>query len=205
MSLTLHEFARSGNAYKIRLLLAHLGRPYARREYNILTGKTRTPAFLATVNANGRIPVLQDGEKFLPESNAALFYLAEGTPYLPTDPFDKADTLRWLFWEQYNHEPNIATLRYWATYGGGWDAQPPARAATIPGKQAGGEEALALMDAHLAGREWLVGDAMSIADIALYAYTHVAEDGGFELARYPNVVEWVTRVAAQPGHVPITA
>lgn len=205
MSLTLHEFARSGNAYKIRLLLAHLGRPYARREYNILTGETRTPEFLATVNANGRIPVLQDGDKFLPESNASLFYLAEGTRYLPANAFDKADTLRWLFWEQYNHEPNIATLRYWATYGGGWDAQPPAKHAQIAAKQAAGDEALALMNAHLARRDWLVGDALSVADIALYAYTHVAEDGGFKLATYPNVVAWLARVAAQPGHVPITA
>jgi len=205
MTLTLHEFARSGNAYKIRLLLAHLGRPYARREYDILTGETRTPEFLAKVNANGRIPVLQVDDKFLPESNAALFYLAEGTRYLPADTFDKADTLRWLFWEQYNHEPNIATLRYWATYGGGWDAQSPAKQAQIAAKQVGGEEALALMDAHLAARDWLVGAAMSIADIALYAYTHVAEDGGFELATHPNVLAWLARIAAQPGHIPITA
>ncbi len=205
MTLTLHEFARSGNAYKIRLLLAHLGRPYARREYDILTGETRTPEFLRSVNANGRIPVLQVDDKFLPESNAALFYLAEGTRYLPTDPFDKADTLRWLLWEQYNHEPNIATLRYWATYGGGWDAQTPAKQAQIAAKQVGGEEALALMDAHLAARDWLVGAAMSIADIALYAYTHVADDGGFELATHPNVLAWLARIAAQPGHIPITA
>ena len=205
MSLTLHEFARSGNAYKIRLLLAHLGRPYARREYNILSGETRTPAFLADVNANGRIPVLQDGDRFLPESNAALFYLAEGTPYLSADAFDKADTLRWLFWEQYNHEPNIATLRYWATYGGGWDAQPEAKRAQLAGKQAGGEEALALMDAHLGTHEWLAGGAFSIADIALYAYTHVADEGGFTLARYPHVQAWLARVAAKPGHLGIDA
>ena len=205
MSLTLHEFARSGNAYKIRLLLAHLGRPYARREYNILNGETRTPAFLANVNANGRIPVLQDGDRFLPESNAALFYLAEGTPYLSADAFDKADTLRWLFWEQYNHEPNIATLRYWATYGGGLDAQPEAKRAQLAGKQAGGEEALALMDAHLGTHEWLAGGAFSIADIALHAYTHVADEGGFTLARYPQVQAWLARVAALPGHLGIDA
>lgn len=205
MSLTLHEYAASGNAYKIRLLLAHLGRPYMRREYDILTGHTRTPAFLANVNANGRIPVLQDGDHFLPESNAALFYLAEGTSFLSADAFDKADTLRWLFWEQYNHEPNIATLRYWATYGGGWDAQPAGKQAMILGKKAGGEEALALMDAHLAARDWFVGAAMSIADIALYAYTHVADEGGFEMANYPALQAWLARVTAAPGHVPITA
>ncbi len=204
MSLILHEFARSGNCYKIRLLLAHLGRAYERHEYDILNGETRTPAFLEHVNANGRIPVLQDGDHLLPESNAALWYLAEGTRFLPSHAFDRADALRWLFWEQYNHEPNIATLRYWATYGGGWDAQPPAKQAQIADKQAAGEQALTLMEAHLRGRAWFAGDAFSIADIALFAYTHVAEDGGFDLARYPHITGWLGRVADMPGHVRIT-
>jgi len=205
MSLILHEFALSGNCYKIRLLLAHLGRPYTRREYDILSGETRTPAFLSGINNNGRVPVLQDGDRFLPESNAALWYLAEGTRFLPPEPFDRADALRWLFWEQYNHEPNIATLRYWATYGGGWDAQSQAKRAQIAPKQAAGEEALALMEDHLRGRAWMAGAAFSIADIALYAYTHVAADGGFDLTRYPHVQAWLARVADMPGHVPITA
>ena len=140
-----------------------------------------------------------------PKSNAALWYLAEGTRFLPHDPFERADALRWLFWEQYNHEPNIATLRYWATYGGGWDAQPPAKQAQIPGKQAAGEEALALMEDHLRGRAWFAGAQFSIADIALYAYTHVAADGGFDLTRHPHVQAWLARVADMPGHIPITA
>lgn len=205
MSLILHEYAASGNCYKIRLLLAHLGRAYERREYNILQGETRTPEFLANINSNGRVPVLQDAGHFLPESNAALWYLAEGTRFLPHDAFDRADALRWLFWEQYNHEPNIATLRYWATYGGGWDAQPPAKKAQIAGKQAAGEDALALMEDHLRGRAWFAGAQFSIADIALYAYTHVASDGGFDLASYPHVQAWLARVADLPGHIAITA
>lgn len=201
MDVVLHEFARSGNAYKIRLLLAHLELPYARREYDILRGETRAPEFLAVVNANGRVPVLEVDGRMLPESNAALFYLAEGTPYLAEGRFDRADTLRWLLWEQYNHEPNIATLRYWATYGGGYDAQTAAKQAAIPGKRADGEAALALMDAHLRGREWMVAGAFGIADIALYAYTHVAGDAGFDLARYPAVLAWLARVASQSNHV----
>ena len=205
MSLILHEYAASGNCYKIRLLLSHLGRAYERREYNILQGETRTPEFLANINSNGRVPVLQDEGHFLPESNAALWYLAESTHFLPHDPFDRADALRWLFWEQYNHEPNIATLRYWATYGGGWDAQPQAKQAQIAGKQSAGEEALALMEDHLRGRAWFAGAQFSVADIALYAYTHVAADGGFDLARYPHVQAWLARVADMPGHIPITA
>ncbi len=203
MSLILHEFAASGNCYKIRLLLAHLGRAYERREYDILKGETRTPEFLANINSNGRIPVLQDGDHFLPESNAALWYLADGTHFMPHDAFTRADTLRWLFWEQYNHEPNIATLRYWATYGGGWNVQPEAKRVQIPAKQAAGEEALAIMESHLKGRAWMTGTAFGIADIALYAYTHVAADGGFDLARYPHIQGWLARVADMPGHIPI--
>ncbi|MDT7934555.1 MAG: glutathione S-transferase family protein [Sphingomonadaceae bacterium] len=202
--LILHEYAASRNCYKIRLALAHIGRSYERREYDILKGETRTPRFLATVNANGRIPVLQVGSNFLPESNAALWFLAEGTDLLPDGAFGRADVLRWLFWEQYNHEPNIATLRFWRTYGGGFDEQSPARQATIPDKQAAGEAALKLMDDHLAGRAWFVGDRLSIADIALYAYTHVAADGGFALEPYRHLRAWLERVAAQPGHVTIT-
>lgn len=203
--ITLHEFAASGNCYKIRLLLAHLGQHYTRIEYNILKGETRTPEYLANINANGRIPVLQIGDRLLPESNAALFYLAQGTRFEPADPFDRADVLRWLFWEQYNHEPNIATLRYWATYGGGWDVQPEARRAQIADKQAAGTAALALMDRHLARRDWFVGDTVSIADLALYAYTHVAAEGGFDPAATPAVTAWTARVASLPGHVTIEA
>lgn len=204
-NLILHEFALSGNCYKIRLALAHLGRSYERREYNILKGETRTPEFLANVNANGRIPVLQVGADLLPESNAALWYVAEGTDLLPDGQFARAEVLQWMFWEQYNHEPNIATIRFWKTYAGGFHTRPAWQQATVDARIEGGNAALKLMDDHLATRSWFVGDRFSIADIALYAYSHVADEGGFDLNAYPNVTAWLARVAAQPGHVPITA
>ena len=203
-ALILHEYPPSGNCYKIRLLLAHLGRPYQRRGYDILKRETRSPAFLATVNPNGRIPVLQVGERLLPESNAALWYLAEGSRLLPADAFERADVLRWMFWEQYNHEPNIATLRFWRTFIGIEALAAPQLAQVAP-KEAAGDAALQLMDEHLVGRRWFVGSAMSIADIALYAYTHVAHEGGFDLKRFPNVKAWVEAVALEPGHVTIEA
>jgi glutathione S-transferase len=201
----LHEYSQSGNCYKIRLTAALLGLPIERREYDIMKGETRTPAFLAEINANGRIPVLQIGELFLPESNAACFYLADGSSLVPADRFDRADMLRWMFWEQYNHEPNVATLRFWLAFVGE-DQLNELQRAQLPAKQAAGEAALKLMDAHLEGRGWFVGDSVSLADIALYAYTHVAEEGGgYRLADYPNVTAWLARVAALPDSVPIGA
>ena len=200
----LHEYAPSGNCYKIRLTAAHLGVALERRHYDILGGETRTPAFLAGVNANGRIPVLEIDGRFLPESGAACWYLADGSPLIPADRWDRADMLRWMFWEQYNHEPAIATLRFWRAYVGE-AALTAAQREAMPGKQAAGEAALALMDQHLAGRDWFAGGAFSLADIALYAYTHVAGEGGFELAAYPAVGRWLDRVAALPGHVGIDA
>ncbi len=202
MTPILHQFAPSGNCYKVRLTAAHVGVAITLREYDIGRGETRTPAFLAEVNASGRIPVLQVGERFLPESNAACWYLADGSSLIPEDRFARADVLRWMFWEQYNHEPNVATLRYWFTQVGEGQLTPAQRDA-IPGKRAAGEDALALMDRHLADAEWLAGDAFSLADIALYAYTHVAGEGGFDLARYPDITAWLARVAALPGHVPL--
>lgn len=204
MALILHEYAPSGNCYKIRLTAALTGTAIERRSYDILAGETRTPAFLANVNANGRIPVLQHGDRFLPESNAACVYLADGTALIPADRFDRADMLRWMFWEQYNHEPNIATVRFWMRWVGEANLDDLQRA-LLPGKRAAGVAALALMDRHLAARDWLVGDAPSLADICLYAYTHVAEEGGFALAPFPAVRAWIARVALLPGHVPITA
>lgn len=201
--LVLHEYAPSGNCYKIRLTAAHVGAALERRQYDIVKGETRTPAFLATVNANGRIPVLQVGSRFLPESNAAAFYLADGTPLVPEERFARADMLHWLFWEQYNHEPNIATVRFWRTVLGEANLND-VQHAQLPGKIAGGEAALALMDAHLARRQWLVGEALTLADLLLYAYTHVAEEGGFALAPYSNVRAWLDRVAAAPGHINIS-
>jgi glutathione S-transferase len=198
--LILHEDPRSGNCYKIRLTAALLGLPLERREYDIMNGETRTPEFLAKVNSNGRIPVLQVGERFLPESNAACFYLGEGTKLVPADRFERADMLRWMFFEQYNHEPNIATLRFWFAYLGESTLTPQQRA-QIPAKRIAGEDTLALMDRHLAGRAWFVGDACTLADISLYAYTHVAEAGGFRLEDRKNVCAWLKRLAALPGYV----
>ena len=198
--LILHEYAASGNCYKVRLTGALLGLPLERREYDILKGDTRTPDFLASVNTNGRIPVLQVGERFIPESNAACFYLADGSPLVPVDRFDRADMLRWMFFEQYSHEPNVATLRFWIAFLGE-DRLSDVQRAQIPGKRAAGEAALALMDEHLRGRDWFVGKRLSLADIALYAYTHVAEDGGFRLADYPAVRDWLARVAAEPAFI----
>jgi glutathione S-transferase len=202
MSLILHEDPRSGNCYKIRLTAAHLGVPLERRFYDIMKGETRTPEFLAEVNANGRIPVLQDGDRFLPESNAACFYLADGSALIPTGRFERADMLRWMFWEQYNHEPNVATVRAWLTIVG-LDSLTDAQRLNLPVKRQAGEAALALMDQHLAGRQWLVGEGISLADIALYPYTQVAGDGGFELGIFPHLCKWLDRVAAHPRHLPM--
>ncbi len=198
--LILHEYAASGNCYKVRLTAAHLGLPLERREYDIARGETRTPEFLAEVNPNGRIPVLQDGDRFIPESNAACFYLADGSALIPDDRFDRADMLRWMFWEQYNHEPNVATLRFWFAFVG-LEALGEAQRALIPGKREAGAAALKLMDEHLARRDFFVGERLSLADIALYAYTHVAGEGGFALGDYPAVAAWLERVAAEPGHL----
>ena len=200
--LVLHEYARSGNCYKIRLTAAHVGAALERRQYDILKGETRTPAFLAHVNANGRIPVLQIGERFLPESSAACVWLAHGSPLIPADRFDHADMLRWMFFEQYSHEPNVATLRFWRTMIGE-DALSQQQRLQIASKRASGEAALALMEEHLADRRFFVGDTLSLADICLYAYTHVAEEGGFDLARHPAIGRWLATVAAVPGHVAI--
>ena len=203
-TLILHEYAASGNCYKIRLTAALLDVPLERREYDIMKGETRTAAFLANVNANGRIPVLQVGDRFVPESNAACFYLADGSFLVREGRFERADMLRWMFWEQYNHEPNVATLRFWH----GWIGEAnwsDLQRAQFPAKKAAGEAALALMDEHLGRHSWLVGDGLTLADIALYAYTHVAEGGGFRLADYPAVQAWLTRVEGVPGYIAMDA
>jgi glutathione S-transferase len=198
--LVLHEDRRSGNCYKIRLTAALLDVPLERREYDILKGETRTPAFLAQVNSNGRIPVLQIGARLLPESNAACWYLAEGSALIPEDRFQRADMLRWMFFEQYNHEPNIATLRFWLAFIGEANLTQQQRA-QIPAKRLAGDDALAVMDRHLDGRDWFVGDSCTLADIALYAYTHVAEAGCFPLGDFPRVCAWLDRVARLPRYV----
>ena len=202
--LVLHEDVRSGNCYKIRLTAALLGTRLERRGYDILKGDTRSPEFLAQVNANGRIPVLQVGTRFLPESNAACWYLAEGSALIPEDAFQRADMLRWMFFEEYNHEPNIATLRFWLLYLGEANLSAAQRG-QIPVKRAAGEEALRVMNEHLAARDWFVGDSVSLADLVLYPYTHVCEAGGFRLQDYPAICRWLDRIAALPGYVAMSA
>ena len=200
--IRLHDNLSSGNGYKVRLLLAQLGIPYERVEYDIGEGETRTPEFLEKINSNGRVPVLEieDG-KFLSESNAILFYLADGTPYLPDERFARASVLRWMFFEQYSHEPNIATPRFWITH---HLEMTDERRTALETKRKLGYDALGVMERQLRSCEFFVGDRYSIADIALYAYTHVADEGGFDLSHFPSVNAWLERVAEQPGHVPIT-
>ena len=200
--LVLHEYSPSGNCYKVRLTAALLGLPIERREYDITRGETRTDRFLSEVNPNGRIPVLQVGGRFIPESNAACFFLADGSEMIPEDRFDRADMLRWMFFEQYNHEPNVATLRFWLAFLGE-EKLTEAQRGQIAGKREAGDAALKLMDEHLEARGFFVGERLSLADIALYAYTHVAEEGGFQLGRYPAVSAWLARVAQAPGYISI--
>jgi glutathione S-transferase len=205
--LRLHDNASSGNAYKVRLLLAQLGIPHERIEYDIDRGATRTPEFLKTKNADGRIPVLElDDGRCLPQSNAILWYLAEGTPYLPAASTDqgrwqRAQVLQWMFFEQYSHEPNIATVRYWITHA---VEMTPERLAALPGKRRLGVTALEVMEGHLRDHEFFVGSTYTIADIALFAYTHVAPEGGFDLTRFAAIQAWIARVAAQPRYIRIT-
>ena len=201
-TLVLHEYSASGNCYKVRLTAAHVGVPLERHEYDILKGETRTPEFLKTINPNGRIPVLQIGERFIAESNAACFYLADGSSLIPTDRFDRADMLRWMFFEQYSHEPNIATLRLWLAFVG-VEALTDSQRSQIATKRTAGNAALKLMDRHLASRDWLVGQELSLADICLFAYTHLADEGGFDLALYPNVIVWMERIMLHPRHEPM--
>ena len=200
--MILHEDRVSGNCYKVRLTAAHAGVALERRQYDIVKGETRTPEFLDTINPNGRIPVLQDGDRLLPESNAACFYLAEGTPLIPEQRFERADLLHWMFWEQYNHEPNIATLRFWLRYVG-LDALSALQRMQLDAKREAGLAALALMDRHLADRDWFAAGRFTIADIALFAYTHVADEADFDLAAFPAVVRWMERIMTLPGHVAI--
>jgi glutathione S-transferase len=197
--LKLYDFLESGNGYKVRLLLHQLGIPFERVEVDITKGESRTEAFLAR-NPNGRIPVLEleDGT-CLAESNAIQWYLADGTGFLPNDPVERARVLQWMFFEQYSHEPYIAVVRYWLHHG--LDA---GREAEVAERRKRGYDALDVMERHLVGHDWFVAGRYGIADIALYAYTHVAHEGGFDLQGHPALRAWLARVASQPGHVPIT-
>ena len=195
--MLLYDNELSGNCYKVRLLFAQLGIRYEREEVDVFDRSDRAQ-LLGSLNPGLRIPtvVLDDGRS-LAESNAILQYFADGTQYLPIDPFERAQVLQWQFFEQYSHEPNIAVARFWAHAG----IEPDA--AVLEEKLRGGNAALAAMERHLADREFLVAERYTVADISLYAYTHVAPEGGFELDPYPAVNAWLGRVAAEPGHIPI--
>lgn len=188
---------QSGNCYKLKLALALLGIPHHWIDVNVLAGDTQTPEFLA-LNPNGKIPVVElDDGRCLSESNAILNYLAAGSPLLPTDRYALAQVQQWQFFEQYSHEPYIAVARFIARYLG----LPEERRAEYEAKQQGGHHALAVMERQLNQTPYLVGDHLTTADICLYAYTHVADEGGFDLAGYPAIQQWLARIAAQPGYV----
>jgi glutathione S-transferase len=201
--LILHEYASSGNCYKVRLTAAIVSKHLERREYDIMKGETRTPQFLMEVNPNGRIPVLQVDHRFIPESNASCYYIADGSSLIPTDGFDHADMLRWMFWEQYNHEPNVATLRFWKDHIGHANLTE-AQKHQIPAKREAGDAALKLMDKHLEARDWFVASHMTLADVCLFPYTHVAHEAGFEMHLYPRVANWLERVKGQPNYIPMS-
>jgi glutathione S-transferase len=195
---TLYSMQDSGNCYKVRLLAALLGLPLRLVDTDSRDGSTRTPDFLA-INPNGKVPalVLPDG-RLLAESNAILLHLAEGSAYLPADTYDRAVTYQWLFFEQYSHEPYIAVVRSWCHLIPGGRERYAER---IPELRARGYKALDVMETRLARHDWLAGSAFSVADIALYAYTHVAHQGDFDLGRYPCISSWLKRVAGRHGHV----
>ena len=197
--MLLYDSVPSGNCYKVRLILAHLGIPYERRELSVADRSNR-PAILGGLNPALRVPtiVLDDGRS-LAESNAILWYFGDNTRYVPEDRFERAQVLQWQFFEQYDHEPNIAVARFWLHYKGGEVDQ-----VALAARQKSGYRALDAMEKHLAGREYFVGSRYSLADISLYAYTHVAEEGDFDMTRYPLINAWLARVAAQPGHVKLT-
>ncbi|HEY9851451.1 MAG TPA: glutathione S-transferase family protein [Leptolyngbyaceae cyanobacterium] len=196
----LYDFLPSGNCYKVRLLLTQLNIPFERIDVNILNEETRTPEFLSK-NYNGRVPILEiSSGQLLAESNAILFYLSESTNFLPNDSFEKAQVLQWLFFEQYSHEPNIATSRYWISILGKAEEYRDA----LKEKWERGYAALGVMERHLRDRKFFVAERYTIADISLYAYTHVADEGGFDLSGFPAIQAWLERVKHQPRHITIT-
>jgi glutathione S-transferase len=192
-----HGMATSGNCHKVRMTLEALALAYEWHEVDSVRGQTRTPQFLA-MNPNGKVPVLEiEPGVFLPESNAILCYLAEGTPLLPDDRLSRARTMQWLFFEQYSHEPYIAVARFLRKL----HPDPESQRALADSKMDGGYRALTVMDDHLAREPFFAAGRYTIADIALYGYTHVAGDGGFDLMRFPAISAWLARVEAQPGYV----
>jgi glutathione S-transferase len=202
MTYRLYDYLPSGNGYKVRLVLRELGLPYELVEVDILHGGSRTPEFLAK-NPNGRIPVLEiPGRGFLSESHAIMSFLADGSALIPKDPLDRAWMWQWLCFEQYSLEPNVATVRFWLHSLHKTEAELGEK---LTDKRRLGFAALDVLEQGLKDREYLVADQYTLADIGLYAYTHVAEEGGFPLVRYPAIQAWCERIAARPGHRPITA
>jgi glutathione S-transferase len=199
--MVLYDSPVSGNCYKVRLLLAHLGLPYERRTVDVVDRSGRKE-LLGALNPAERVPtlVLDDGRP-LAESGAILWYFGEGTRFVPSDSYERAQVLQWMFFEQYDHEPAIAVARYWLAYSRRPEVFEPRREE----RTKAGYRALDAMEAHLDGRDWFVGGSMTLADIALYAYTHAAPEGGFSLERYDAIGRWLSRVAAEPGHVAIDA
>lgn len=195
---TLFSMQNSGNCYKLRLAMAQLGIPFQIHDVDILKGETRTPEFLA-MNPNGKVPALRlESGQLLAESNAILFFLAEGTDLMPDDKFCKAEMLQWMFFEQYSHEPYIAVARFWLKLmKGGREL----KAHMLDDWWERGYQALGVMERHLETHDFFAAGRYSIADVALYAYTHVAEDGEFDLSDFAGVNAWMKRVRAQPGHV----
>jgi glutathione S-transferase len=199
--ITVYGDSISGNCYKIQLACAELGIDYRWQEIDILAGETRTPEFLA-MNPNGKIPVVAIGDgRYLAESNAILCWLAEGSPLAGSGRYEKALVLQWMFFEQYSHEPNIATVRFIVRYLG----NPPERRQALEEKRRAGYRALGVMEGRLAEVPFLGGENFTLADIALFAYTHVADEGGFDLAAYPAVLTWLERVRSRPRFVPMRA
>jgi glutathione S-transferase len=201
----LHQMQVSGNCYKVRLAARQLGVPLRLKDYPLHGGETRQPEFLAK-NPNGRVPMLElDDGSCLPESGAILWYLSEGTALQPTDKWARAEMLKWMFFEQYSHEPYIAVARYWLAFAPNLPNvskdELEKKLALAPEWHAKGNAALGVMETHLAKHDWFAGGRYSIADIALYGYTHSAADGGYDLSLYPSVTRWLARVAAQPGHI----
>ena len=195
--ITVHGYSPSGNCHKLRMLLGHLGQQHRWIEIDSAHGATRTPEYLAK-NPNGKVPMVEDDAgRVIVESNAILTWLADGTPYFAGDAWQRAQTLSWMFFEQYSHEPFVAVARFIA----GWTPLDSPRRADLPRLRERGNDALSVMDKHLASNAWFSATGYGIADIALFGYTHCAEDGGFDLARFPNIVAWLERVHAQPGFV----
>jgi glutathione S-transferase len=197
--LLLHSMQMSGNCYKVRLTARQLGIRIQLEDYPVNGGKTRTPEFLAK-NPNGRVPLLElDDGRCLAESGAILWYLAEGTRLVPTDKWSRAETLQWMFFEQYSHEPYVAVARFWLSYAPKDELEK--RRHLVPEWHAKGNAALGVMETRLLRRAWFAGEAYSIADVALYGYTHAAEEGGFDLGKYPAISAWLKRVASEPNHI----